>query len=482
MQRTKIIATLGPASSHSPMIEELILSGANVFRLNFSFGTHDEHRQTIERIREACRHLQRPVGILLDLQGPKIRVGRLALDLETKKGDIIYLSDKENDNGPHVIPTTYREISKDVQVGQTILMADGAITLKVLKVQQNLGRVECEVIQSGIIRTGKGINLPNTRISLPALTDKDKEDVLFGLENKVDYIALSFVRSAQDIRDLKEILQSRSSDIPIIAKIEKPEAVENILEILEYTDGVMIARGDLAVEISLEKVPMVQKRIIELANQRGKITITATQMLESMIENPVPTRAEVSDVANAILDGTDAVMLSGETAYGKHPLHAVAIMKSIAKHTESNLIFDEKHRVNKLLTAGSSHVRDALCASASYLSFQLEEKALAVFSATGTTALLLSKYRPRAIIYAVTGNLDILRRMSLYNNVYPILLSENQSHSVSLPDFDNVDFLEKYLIEKNLLQPGDRLILVMGENHRGTWSTKSIKVVDISTK
>ena len=336
MRRTKIVATIGPASRSPEMLERLIQAGVNVFRLNFSHGTHEEHFEVIRAARDIAARLHRPVALLQDLSGPKIRTGKVAGNgVELVKGARLAITtDTSIEGTAELISTTYEPLPRDVKAGDSILLDDGNLELRVVGVSD--GRVLCEVVDGGMLRSHKGMNLPGVALSTPALTEKDRRDLQFGVQHQVDYVAMSFVRRAEDVLEAKALIRSMGEAIPVIAKIEKPEAVDNLESILAATDGVMVARGDLGVELGTEDVPIVQKRIIAMANAAGKVVITATQMLESMIENPRPTRAEASDVANAILDGTDAVMLSGESAVGKYPVETVETMARIADYTEEH--------------------------------------------------------------------------------------------------------------------------------------------------
>ncbi len=477
MKKAKIICTIGPASDSEEMLECLVHQGMNVCRLNFSFGTHESHTEKIQRIRNVSERTRKPLAILLDLQGPKIRVGKLKEPITVHREDELILTGMEDHPQPTILPTTYTNIASDTEPGKTILMADGAINLEVIHTDAAKRTVTCKVIHGGTILSGKGINLPYTPISLPALTEKDKADALFGLEQGVDYIALSFVRTAADIEQLRKLMASTGKTVPIIAKIEKPEALDNLENILEVADGVMVARGDLAVEISLAKVPLAQKRIIEEANCKRKLTIIATQMLDSMIEQPTPTRAEVSDIANAILDGTDAVMLSGESATGKYPDKAVAVMRTIIEEVEQALCESNQENYVYDIPAHDT-VREAICSSASHLSYAVEEQAMVVLSRTGTTGRILSKYRPDSNIFMITADLSIYNRMALCHNIYPVLVpssffSETMNHT------ELVERIASLLLEKKCIHKKDRLIMLLGDHKQEHWSTNSITVYEI---
>ena len=474
MKKTKIIATIGPSSKDPKVLSSLFKAGADSCRLNFSFGTYQEHMKAIKTIRAVSKKVGKPIAIVQDLQGPKIRVGKLNAPVTVKKNDTLVLTGSTRHIKPHVLPTTYPKIANDTEVGKTILLADGTINLKVVKINKKDRLVYCKVVVGGKIVTGKGINLPYTKISLSSLTPKDRKDVQFGIKAGVDYIAQSFVRTAEDVVKLKRILKKEGATIPVIAKIEKPEALENISEIVDVTDGIMAARGDLAVEISLSRVPIAQKEIIALANKKGKLTVIATQMLESMMENPVPTRAEVSDVANAILDGTDALMLSGETAIGKFPVNAVRIMSKIAEEIEASHIVPKG--VKELLDLPEDDIiRNSVCSAASFLSYLTEEMALAVFSGTGLTVRILSKFRPDTNIHAASNEDHLCNRMALLHNVYPILLN------CSLRDAaQSIEVLKKELLARKLVKKGDQVIILTGGHHKTKWHTDTIKVRTIN--
>jgi pyruvate kinase len=461
MKRAKIIATLGPASNDKQTITKLIKAGVDVFRLNFSFGSYDEHAEVINRIREISQDLNKSVAILQDLQGPKIRIGKLKGPVTVKKGDTVILSGGSIHKNRLYLPTTYRKIASDTESGKTILMSDGKIILSVRSTDTQKKEVLCKVVTGGIILTGKGINLPYTKISLPALTKKDREDALFGIKAGVDYIGLSFVREAKDVLKLKRLMKRMKTDIPVISKIEKPEGVDNLDEILDVTEGIMVARGDLAVEISFAKVPLVQKEILRKANIRGRLTVVATEMLSSMVDAPRPSRAEASDVANAVLDGSDAVMLSNETAMGNFPIQSVKAMREIVTETESSLLNENYH-----LSLDMPEIHDkteAMCESAAHLSYFLEERALAVVTHSGGSVKVLSKYRPQSPIYAATFSRKVYQQMAFFHNVHPILLD---SSGLSTKE-DNVSYsieqFEYLLHQKKLVKIGDQLIFITGD-------------------
>jgi pyruvate kinase len=476
MRKTKIIATIGPASNKQATIEKMVKAGINVCRLNFSFGTQEEHFKTISAIRKASKKLSLPIAIMQDLQGPKIRIGKLKTTITVKKGDKIILSGNIKHKEKFYLPTTYPQIASDTKAEKIILIADGKIILKVLRTDKSKKEVHCKVIEGGTILTGKGINLPYTNISLPSMTEKDMKDAIFGAKAGVDYVSLSFVRKALDIVKLRKLLKKHNSSAAIISKIEKPEAVDNIDAIIEETDGIMIARGDLADEVSFAKVPLIQKEIIRKANKKGKFTIIATEMLSSMTANTLPTRAEVSDVANGVLDGTDLIMLSNETAMGKYPVESVRTMAKIAEETEST--FTGRDFFAELELPEVHNLIEALCYSATSLSYDLSNEGIAVFTETGLTAKILSKFRPEATIFAVTYKEDIYQKMALYNNVYPILLAKEDFWARDVMQ-RTIPALEEKLHKKHLINKGRKFIVLTGEYIDGKWT--NINTLKIKT-
>jgi pyruvate kinase len=452
LRRTKIVCTIGPAST-GEIFPELVEAGLNVARLNFSHGTKDEHQARIDLIRSAARQFAAPVAILQDLAGPKIRIGDISPEpVELVTGQTFFLTTRPlvgNDKGCSV---NTPEIIAAAPVGATVLLADGALELEVL--EESADTLTCRVVVGGPLSSHKGLNLPGVSLPISALTAKDREDLDFGLAQGVDLVALSFVRSAEDVRELKEIITGRGLDTPVIAKIEKPEAVDRIKEILEVADGIMVARGDLGVEIPLKQVPMVQKFLIAEANRVGKPVITATQMLASMVNNPRPTRAEVTDVANAILDGTDAVMLSEETAVGHYPVEAVRFLDGIARTTEAKFPFDAwLHHGSKIL---SDAISDAISFAACELARDLDAKAILASTASGTTARLLSRFRPAEPIIAITTREDTKRRLCLVWGVLPLLIDGLTSVDEML------DAVKSEVVERGYLSRGDRLVITAG--------------------
>ncbi|WP_176719953.1 pyruvate kinase [Desulfuribacillus alkaliarsenatis] len=425
MRRTKIVATIGPASDSLEQLSELLKAGINVARLNFSHGTHAEHKKRIETIRQASEKTGIPVAVMIDTKGPEIRTKEVENGrVELKTGQQIILAPGDFVGNESRVAITYNELASDVTIGDCILIDDGLIELKVVEI--NGSEVVCSVINSGVLKNKKGINLPGVYTKLPSITEKDEEDILFGIENDVDFIAASFVRKGFDVLQIKEILDRHDSQIQIISKIESTEAVENIDEILEVSDGIMVARGDLGVEIPPEQVPLVQKDIIKRCNKAGKSVVTATQMLDSMQRNPRPTRAEASDVANAILDGSDAVMLSGETAAGDFPVQSVKIMAQIAETTENSAIYQKFIRQEQERIATSS-VTSALSLAVANVSSELNAKAIVTSTSSGYTAKMISKYKPYSQIIAVTPSPIVSRQLLLSWGVIPVLGQDSKS-------------------------------------------------------
>ena len=459
MRRTKIVCTIGPATSSAEKLEQLIRAGMNVARLNFSHGTHDEHAQVIERLRAIAARLGCAVAILQDLQGPKIRTGALlgGHTVRLVDGNTLTITTRPIAGNAEVVSTTYPQLPQDVKPGDRILLDDGLMELRVL--DAGADEVRCQIMHGGMLKEHKGINLPGVAVSAPALTEKDREDLRFGLQQGVDYVALSFVRRPEDILEAKRFMQEvlaeqggkkPSVPPPLIAKLEKPEAVARLDEILEVTDGVMVARGDLGVEMAPEKVPLIQKRIITRCNELGLPVVTATQMLESMISNPRPTRAEASDVANSVLDGTDAVMLSAETAAGAYPIEAVQMMARIALETEAGNRTARQPQCKRLSQAHAvSHAARALSEEASVI-------AIVVFTRSGNSAHLISKDRPRVPIIAYTPSERVYRQLSLWWGVWPYRIAMKGSTEELIAE------VEKRLIEDQLVQVGEHVVIMGG--------------------
>ncbi len=478
MRHTKIVATLGPASDSPDMIRKLIGAGVNVFRLNFSHGTHDQHRKAIAAIRAASKELGKEAGILQDLCGPKIRVGMMTGGgIPLKSGDTAIVTTDEILGTPERFQTRYEALPKDVRPGERILLDDGKLELKVLSVSGN--DVRCEIVHGGVLGDHKGMNLPGANISAPSVTGKDMDDLMVGIAEEVDFIALSFIRRAEDMFPVREALTAAGSKARLIAKIEKPEAVDShasIDGIVQYADGIMVARGDLGIEMPIQRMPMLQKKLIRLANSMGRYVITATQMLDSMTTNAIPTRAEVSDVANAICDGTDAVMLSNETAVGVDPAGVVAMMGSIAVEMEEYL------RTHRPAWDWGSHlsrenpVQDALGHAAFRLAGDLDVKAIAVLTPTGGTALFLSKSRPFVPILAFSREEDTVRRLSLFWGVEPV--RDPGIHNQN----DLRDAAECYILRHGIANPGDRVLLVSSSTFGSAGAANGIVEVTLRGK
>ncbi len=449
--RTKIVATLGPATSTKPMITELVKAGATMFRLNTSHGNEEGHAQNIKFIREISKEMGKFIPILVDLQGPKIRVGNISTPRNIKVGEEIILEASTNVNDLEIIPVDYDGIANDVSVGEKILLDDGKVGLEVVAVDGK--KVRAKVLYGDIIKPRKGINIPGATASLSAVTDRDVEFIRFAVEYDIDYIALSFVREAKDIELAKKHIKNFGGNIPVIAKIEKPQAVENLDEILKITDGIMVARGDLGIEMPTEDVPMIQKLIVDKTIKERKVCIVATQMLESMIEEPIPTRAEASDVANAILDGTDAIMLSGETAMGKYPVEAIKMMRKIATSVECGVF--ALSNLNLDINDNYELSPQAISNAAVRMVKDLNARAILAFTHTGYTPRLLSKLKPSVPIIAISDLESTCRRLNLYFDIYA---DKREWDSVL-----NADLLKKiddYILNKTDFKKGERIIII----------------------
>ncbi len=457
MRRTKIVATIGPASRDAAVLERLIRAGVDVVRLNFSHGDHPQHLEVLQRVRGISASLARPIAILQDLSGPKIRTGRLVggAPVALVAGRRIVITTDETIEGTaDRISTTYDPLPRDVAPGDKILLDDGNLELRVFSASGE--EVTCEVVYGGLLKPNKGMNLPGVKLSTPALTAKDRADLAFGIANGVDYIALSFVRQAADVDEVKALIRSLGATTPVIAKIEKREAMNDLPQILDSADGVMVARGDLGVEMSTEEVPTLQKRIIEMANAAGKVVITATQMLESMIDHPRPTRAEASDVANAILDGTDAIMLSAETASGLYPVAAVETMARIALYTEEYGSFRPPTR---FVGGSATMVARSLARVARTVAEELDCKLIVAFTESGSTARLVSTFRPHAPVAAITYNEDTYRRLALWWGVLPV-----KSDFAATTD-DMILRGEELLRAQGFVARGDTILMLAGQSH-----------------
>jgi pyruvate kinase len=447
MRKVKIVCTIGPATSQIQVIDKMIRAGMNVARLNFSHGTHGQHREAVERIRQVSRKYDSPVALLQDLKGLKIRVGALkGGSVVLKKNSTLILTIKKIEGSSEEVPVSYRHLVKDVNPGDKILMDDGLIQLKVTGREK--GRVITKVIEGGVLKEKKGVNLPGTRISGDVFTGKDREDLEFGIKMGIDYVAMSFVRSGQDIKRVKNWLRKRNADIPVIAKIENSLALDNIDEIINAADGLMVARGDLGVELPPEQVPLIQKDLIERCNAVMKPVITATQMLESMTQHVTPTRAEAADVANAVLDGTDALMLSAETSVGRYPVEALRMMDRIIRFTEESKSY--KYPVDIVSNNFAQALAESACSSAA----DINSKAVVAFSRSGFTALLVSKFRPAVPIICFTVNDKVRRRMGLYRGVNPYVMKFPGNTDEMISES------ERALLKKRLVRKGDSIVII----------------------
>ncbi len=467
-RRTKIVATLGPASNSAATIKELITAGVNVFRLNFSHGSKDVHRANIDLIREESSRMGRAVGVLQDLQGPKIRTGVFAdgeVTLEEGQDFALTCGDDSPGDADRV-GVTYRNLYNDVAVGDALLLDDGRLALQITELRGET--IYTRVTLGGVLSNHKGINIPGADLSIPALTDKDVEDLLYGAELKVDWVAMSFVRSRDDLLLARHYLARAGSQAKLMAKIEKPGAVERFEEILREVDGVMVARGDLGVEMPPEKVPLIQKRLIRACLEAGKPVITATQMLESMIHSPTPTRAEASDVANAIYDGTDAVMLSAETAVGDYPVEAVAMMDRIARSVESDEGYQRGMREH--YPTPENTTADAVSLGACQMAFNLSAQLIVTFTSSGTTALRVSRNRPGAPILAITPNERALRQLTVAWGVVPHI--SNDIHTTD----EMVEVATHGIMDTGLADPGGRFVITAGVPFGMRGTTNLIRV------
>ncbi|MCZ2204708.1 pyruvate kinase [Cylindrospermopsis raciborskii] len=467
LRRTKIVATIGPATSSPEMLKSIIEAGATTLRLNFSHGTHADHQRSIRLIRQTAFELNRPVAILQDLQGPKIRLGKFDNGfIMLSKGDRFTLTNRPVVGNEEISCVTYDYLAEEVPIGSKILLDDGRVEMVVEEINRDKGDLHCRVTVAGKLSNNKGVNFPGVYLSIKAMTDKDREDLMFGLDQGVDWVALSFVRNPQDIIEIKELISSTGKNVPVVAKIEKHEAIEQMEEVLSLCDGVMVARGDLGVELPAEDVPVLQKRLIATANRLGIPIITATQMLDSMVSNPRPTRAEVSDVANAILDGTDAVMLSNETAVGNYPVEAVATMARIAERIEQEQI----NTSSRLGTDDKRSIPNAISQAVGQIAENLGAAAIMTLTQTGATARNVSKYRPKTPILAITPHVNVARQLQMVWGVRPLLVLDLPSTGQTFQAAINV------AQEKRLLSEGDLVVMTAGTLQGVSGSTDLIKV------
>ncbi|MCI3280460.1 pyruvate kinase [Synechococcus sp. PCC 6717] len=466
-RRTKIVATIGPAVSQPDKLRALIQAGATTLRLNFSHGTHDDHQRSIRLIRQISYELGQPVGILQDLQGPKIRLGRFENgSISLKRGDRFTLTSRILMGNQQISSITYPPLAQEVPAGATILLDDGRVEMVVEEVDKTAGELHCRVVVGGPLSNSKGVNFPGVYLSIKALTEKDRDDLMFGLNQGVDWVALSFVRNPQDVLEIKELIANQGKQVPVIAKIEKHEAIEQMDAILSLCDGVMVARGDLGVELPAEEVPILQKRLIAAANRLGIPVITATQMLDSMVKSPRPTRAEISDVANAILDGTDAVMLSNETAMGEYPVEAVKMMATIAARIDNQ----PQLRQPSTDPLGGRSIPNAISQAVGQVAAQLHAKAIITQTKSGATARNVSKFRPQIPILAATPHIEVARRLQLVWGVEPLLTLDHPSMRQSFQAAINA------AQERGLLAEGDLVVMTAGTLQGVSGSTDMIKV------
>jgi pyruvate kinase len=464
-RRVKIVATIGPSTKERHQLEKAIRAGMNVARLNFSHGTHEDHALVIQHVRDLSKELQAPVTILQDLQGPKVRVGKFKdgkIELKPHQKVIITMRKVLGEDG--LIPSDFAELAKSVKPGHRILLDDGLLELKVLSVQNE--DVHCEVLYGGILKDRKGMNVPGVNLQVDCLTEKDLKDLEFGLSQNVDYVALSFVRFGKDIRALRELIDQKNPTTKICAKIEMLEALENLEEIVRLSDAVMVARGDLAVETGQTRLPAEQKRIIHLCNQLNKPVITATQMLDSMVENPRPTRAEITDVANAVLDGSDALMLSAESASGKYPFRCIRTMHEIILEVEQSQ--EKYYKINlehEFLSAPAS-----IAASASLSALKLDAQVIVCLTTSGKTANIISGFRPRARIIAVTDQMETLNRLELTWGLQTLPIGPYQNLN------DIISQVERMLIQFGLAKTGDQVVMTYGQPIEDAAKTNTIYI------
>lgn len=466
-RRVKIVATVGPASNSREVLKQLIESGVNVFRLNFSHGTHEDHLKVLQMVRSLSQELHAPVTVLQDLQGPKIRIGKLKSSIELKEGSEVILNPDITEADNLKLPVDYKKLPEFCKPGMKVLLDDGLIEMTVLQVK---GRdVHCRVIFGGELKERKGVNVPGAHFDIPCLTEKDLKDLEFGIKNQVDYIALSFVRHENDIIELRKILEKNNADIRICSKIEMLEALERLEQIVSKSDAVMVARGDLAVEVGQTQLPQIQKHLIDLCNRMAKPVITATQMLESMTKNPRPTRAEVTDIANAVLDGSDALMLSAESASGKYPVIAVKTMHEVISEVEKSI----QHYYQMNLDQEFLSVAEGIAASACVTALKLNAKAIVCLTTSGKTARMISAYRPRSMLIAATHKPDVLNKLEIIWGLQTIVLNPYSTSDEVLEQ------IEKILLSFDLVEQGDIIVLTLGVPVADRGTTNSLRVYTI---
>lgn len=473
MLKTKIVCTLGPATNDEKTIEKMVFAGMNVARINFSHGTYEDHKKTIDKIKAVREKTGRPVAIMLDTKGPEIRLGKFengSADLE--KGKTFVLSSEDFIGNAERASVSYKDLPSQLNKGDRVLLDDGNIELIVNDSDES--EIKCTVVEGGIIKNGKGVNIPNVHIDMPHMSERDKNDLLFGIECDVDFVAASFVRSADDVVNMRKFIDYNGGHaIRIISKIENGEGVDNFSEILERSDGIMVARGDMGVEIPFERLPGLQKRFIRECYRAGKMVITATQMLESMIDHPNPTRAEITDVANAVFDGTSAVMLSGETAVGKHPLRAIKVMAKVAERAEKDVFEMRGYESNYVMD--TSDTTNAMCDAACTTARDISADAIVALTMTGRSARRMSKFRPATPIVAATPNQKTYNQLALSWGVYPVL-ARNQT------DFDSL-FMHAIDCAKqiDIVSEGDRVVIVGGVPLETPGNTNIIKVETVKS-
>ena len=468
MRKTKIVCTLGPATDNEDVLRQMMLAGMNVARCNFSHATYDEHKKRMDMIKKLRKEVGQPVAILLDTKGPEVRVknfkdGRVTLE----DGQLFTLTADEVEGTKDKVSVTYNRLYEDLEVGMRVLIDDGLIEMQVEQVDRT--NIVCRVINGGTVSNHKGVNVPDVDLSMPYISDKDREDILFGISQDVDFIAASFVQKKEDILQLRRLLEKNGgSDIKIIAKIENAQGVTNIDDIIEVSDGIMVARGDMGVEIPYEEVPVIQKKIIKKVYRTGKQVITATQMLESMIKNPRPTRAETTDVANAVYDGTSAIMLSGETAAGSYPVEAVKTMVRIAKRTEQDV--DYRKRFYQSARETDTDITNAICHASCTTALDLNAKAIVTVTKSGTSARMLAKYRPESDIISCATTEKVCRQLSLTWGVTPIVIKEEKEV------FNLFDKAIQAAVKMKLLQTGDLTVITSGVPIGVSGTTNMMKV------
>lgn len=470
--KTKIVATIGPKTCPPEMIEKLLNAGATMFRINTSHEEPVVHAERIAVIRDVAKKMNMHVPILIDLQGPKIRVGKMDNPVEIKAGELIKIRPELEQTDPNIIPVDYLGISSDVKPGDSVLLDDGKLAIEILEVQEDL--LTAKVVHGGLLKPRKGMNIPGSTASISVITERDINFIKFAVEQDVDYLALSFVREKEDVLKAKHYIKEFGGNIPIISKIEKPQAVDNLVDLITASEGVMVARGDLGIEISPEKVPIVQKDIIKEANRQRKVVIVATQMLESMIDNPIPTRAEASDIANAILDGTDAVMLSGETAVGDFPVGAVEMMGLISDNVENSSVIKTNLHQEQI----EVHETDsqALASAIIRMLDEIEINAIVAFTKTGYTARLLSKFKPKVPIIALSDNEQVCRRVKMFWDVFPHIFASEKDL-----DKEALARLDKELIENTFVCPGDKVVITGSIPYISTGKTNFIRLHQVGS-